>query len=423
MSDFNFKKYLKEGTLLKEYDDAWVEKFLSKNGTKHVSYKSGKGVKMTDEDWAQHKGKYTINNGRIGYVKDDGSLHSVGLASSEGENDAIIKYMNDNYESDNSVPVVSENIAMSEFNYKKYLKNNPLLKESISKENREILIDLLKSMSDEELNDFLHQSRESGHELITKDRHDNPMADRLFTDFSSVTRWILTLDDDIAKDLIKAIIDGTNIKAIWVTPDEYKEKGLAAVKENTPDNQLADKILSDAMKALADDDYFDPDYPGGDIAANGSPYLQFQTEEQAEEAWHILIDHGLDGVLVGDMINLTKAMTPYLDEDKKPKERDGMVWADEIDKWVTKEEYIEYLETRADDHFSEPIKEVNRLELMYKDGDQYDKLERIRGAIQDDDYVLSALMKAMSTDDAHLYLDAIIRDHIDIIDDTENFEI
>ena len=60
---------------------------------------------------------------------------------------------------------------------------------------------------------------------------------------------------------------------------------------------------------------------------------------------------------------------------------------------------------------------------MYKDGDQYDKLERIRGAIQDDDYVLSALMKAMSTDDAHLYLDAIIRDHIDIIDDTENFEI
>ena len=278
-------------------------------------------------------------------------------------------------------------------------------------------------MSDEELNDFLHQSRESGHELITKDRHDNPMADRLFTDFSSVTRWILTLDDDIAKDLIKAIIDGTNIKAIWVTPDEYKEKGLAAVKENTPDNQLADKILSDAMKALADDDYFDPDYPGGDIAANGSPYLQFQTEEQAEEAWHILIDHGLDGVLVGDMINLTKAMTPYLDEDKKPKERDGMVWADEIDKWVTKEEYIEYLETRADDHFSEPIKEVNRLELMYKDGDQYDKLERIRGAIQDDDYVLSALMKAMSTDDAHLYLDAIIRDHIDIIDDTENFEI
>ncbi len=88
------------------------------------------------------------------------------------------------------------------------------------------------------------------------------------------------------------------------------------LKENTPDNQLADRILSDAMKALADDDYFDPDYPGGDIAANGSPYLQFHTEEQAEEAWHILIDYGLDGVLVGDMINLTKAMIPYLDEDK-----------------------------------------------------------------------------------------------------------
>ena len=55
------------------FDDAYIEKMLKDDGTRHVSYVSGKGVKMTDEDWAQHKGKYTINNGRIGYVKDDGS--------------------------------------------------------------------------------------------------------------------------------------------------------------------------------------------------------------------------------------------------------------------------------------------------------------------------------------------------------------
>ena len=94
------------------------------------------------------------------------------------------------------------------------------------------------------------------------------------------------------------------------------------LKEN---NQLADKILSDAMKALDDDDYFDPDYPGGDIAANGSPYLQFNTEEQAEEAWHVLIDNGIEGVLVGDMINLTQAMIPYLDEGKKPLNEDRYI--------------------------------------------------------------------------------------------------
>ncbi len=94
------------------------------------------------------------------------------------------------------------------------------------------------------------------------------------------------------------------------------------LKEN---NQLADKILSDAMKALDDDDYFDPDYPGGDIAANGSPYLQFNTEEQAEEAWHVLIDNGIEGVLVGDMINLTQAMIPYLDEGKKPLNEDRFI--------------------------------------------------------------------------------------------------
>lgn len=44
------------------------------------------------------------------------------------------------------------------------------------------------------------------------------------------------------------------------------------------------------------------------------------------------------------------------------------------------------------------------------------KLDRLRDAIGDDDYIISSLMKAMSTDDANLYLDAMIRDHIDIVD-------
>ena len=142
-----------------------------------------------------------------------------------------------------------------------------------------------------------------------------------------------------------------------ITQDEYdtivskdqfnKSSKFDRVKENTPDNQLADKILSDAMKALADDDYFDPDYPGGDIAANGSPYLQFDSEDQAEQAWHILIDHGLDGVLVGDMINLTKAMVPFMSEDKENK--------------PMSDEELEDLETRADDYYSEPIKENKKM--------------------------------------------------------------
>ena len=127
-----------------------------------------------------------------------------------------------------------------------------------------------------------------------------------------------------------------------------KSSKFDRVKENTPDNQLADKILSDAMKVLADDDYFDNDYPGGDIAANGSPYLQFDTEDQAEQAFNILQDDGIDGVLVGDMINLTKAMTPYLDEDKENK--------------PMSDEELEDLETRADDYFSEPIKENNKID-------------------------------------------------------------
>ena len=156
---------------------------------------------------------------------------------------------------------------MGEFNYKNYLKNNPLLtEEKISKENSDKLINYFSNLDDEDLNDTLRDLSSWGHELITKERHDNPMADRMFTDFSSVTRWILSIDDGLAKDILYAI-----------------------------QNDLAMPV------------------------------------EKGQ----------------------------YINEDKKPKERNGMVWADEIDKWVTKEEYIEYLETRADDHFSEPIKEVN----------------------------------------------------------------
>jgi hypothetical protein len=50
------------------------------------------------------------------------------------------------------------------------------------------------------------------------------------------------------------------------------------------------------------------------------------------------------------------------------------------------------------------------------------KLDRLRDAIGDDDYIISSMMKAMSTDDANLYLDAMIRDHIDIVQGEEGEE-
>ena len=50
------------------------------------------------------------------------------------------------------------------------------------------------------------------------------------------------------------------------------------------------------------------------------------------------------------------------------------------------------------------------------------KLDRLRDAIGDDDYIIQSLIRAMSTDDANLYLDAMIRDHIDIVADAENYD-
>ena len=210
MDNFNFKKYLTENILLKEYDDAWVEKFLSQNGTKHVSYKSGKGVEMTDEDWAQHKGKYTINNGRIGYVKDDGSLHSVKLASSVGENDAIIRYMNDNYESDGSVPVVSEGML-----------DNAL----------DALYERMQNMSGEDLDDFL---------AFYVPDIDN-------TDANAITDWVYGLSEDDAQTILSDLQDYDELGGLNENEDELTDTDKKYLTDIT-EKFVEDNISADDAK-------------------------------------------------------------------------------------------------------------------------------------------------------------------------------
>jgi len=51
----------------------------------------------------------------------------------------------------------------------------------------------------------------------------------------------------------------------------------------------------------------------------------------------------------------------------------------------------------------------------------WDKLDRLRDAIDDDDYIITSMIKAMSASDVNLYLDAMIRDHIDIVSDDYYF--
>ena len=196
---------------------------------------------------------------------------------------------------------------MSEFNYKDYLKNNPLLtEEKISKENSDKLINYFSSLEDEELNHTLRDLRSWDHNLLTKERHDNPMADRMFTDFSSVARWILSIDDGLAKDILYAI-----------------------------QNDLSLPV---------------------------------------------------------------KGVRSYVNEDDEP----------------MSDEELEDLETRADDHFSEPIKET-------LDDDVWIKVDALKNNIRGEE-LINVIIKAMSTDDAHLYLDAIMRDYdIDLEDATEDY--
>ena len=84
------------------------------------------------------------------------------------------------------------------------------------------------------------------------------------------------------------------------------------------------------------------------------------------------------------------------------------------DKKPMSDEELEDLETRADDHFSEPIKET-------LDDDVWIKVDALKNNIRGEE-LINVIVKAMSTDDAHLYLDAIMRDYdIDLEDATEDY--
>ena len=66
---------------------------------------------------------------------------------------------------------------------------------------------------------------------------------------------------------------------------------------------------------------------------------------------------------------------------------------------------LQFLRDLSDDESTKkPVNETS-------DDEVWDKIEVFRNAINNDEYVISALIKAMSTDDANLYLDAIMRDH------------
>ena len=85
--------------------------------------------------------------------------------------------------------------------------------DSEHQKNSQKLIDILSDMSDEKLDIFLHGTHKSGHELMTKKRTGSA-ADRMFRDFSSVTRWILTLDNNIIISLLEFLDE---------IPEEFKD--------------------------------------------------------------------------------------------------------------------------------------------------------------------------------------------------------
>ena len=79
---------------------------------------------------------------------------------------------------------------------KKAYEAKKLKEGKISKENSDKLIDIFFNvLTDEELDQTLISLRSWGHDLITK------QGERLWTNDNTVTQWILSIDDDLAKDI------------------------------------------------------------------------------------------------------------------------------------------------------------------------------------------------------------------------------
>ena len=89
---------------------------------------------------------------------------------------------------------------------KKAYEAKKLKEGKISKENSDKLIDIFFNvLTDEELDQTLVSLRSWGHDLITK------QGERLFTSMNTVTQWILSIDDDLATDIIYAIENGLSL--------------------------------------------------------------------------------------------------------------------------------------------------------------------------------------------------------------------
>jgi hypothetical protein len=119
-----------------------------------------------------------------------------------------------------------------------------------------------------------------------------------------------------------------------------------------------------------------------------------------------------EAVMYGRATNMAKKQTK---EMRDPKITELIKNALRNPKASPKKDKVKEFEYKSLKDFKDAISETT-------DWEAWTKLDRLRNAINDDDYIIQSLMKAMSTDDANLYLDAMIRDHIDIMQGEEGIE-
>jgi hypothetical protein len=74
----------------------------------HLHYKGGDGVTNRPENWVHLKGSYTVNNGRYGWITNDGDLFSAPIPNDAVANEQIKNHFSKfGYKNDGSVPVIT----------------------------------------------------------------------------------------------------------------------------------------------------------------------------------------------------------------------------------------------------------------------------------------------------------------------------
>ena len=96
-----------ESVVREDSGEGNIEDYIKKNSTITTRYTDGKGMQHEEADWANYKMGYTRNNGRYGWVNQEGTLYGMQIVSTEISHAMSDWFRNQGYKINHSIPVMT----------------------------------------------------------------------------------------------------------------------------------------------------------------------------------------------------------------------------------------------------------------------------------------------------------------------------